>query len=111
MFRSERQQCDAIRALLSPLGLDYLWTQTGPTPKACAWLKSNPLSSGESLLLRSAFDLWNGAGKVTLWDLQGTLDQSHCLRLFSLILAAGSGGVAVDKWIAANTVEVTGVRP
>jgi hypothetical protein len=91
MFRSERQQCQAIRLLLSGLNLEYLWTETGPTDQACKWVKRNPLSSGESILLRAAFDLWNGEGKVTLWQIQGTLDQRHCERLFSLALAAGYG--------------------
>ena len=49
MFRSERQQCDAIRALLRPAQLDFLWTESGPTPQACKYLKGNPLSSGEDI--------------------------------------------------------------
>jgi hypothetical protein len=98
MFRSERQQCQAIRLLLSGLNLEYLWTETGPTDQACKWVKRNPLSSGESILLRAAFDLWNGEGKVTLWQIQGTLDQRHCERLFSLALAAG-GSRAAEAWM------------
>ena len=66
MFRTEAQQCKAIRVLLSSLRLDHLWTAQGPTEHACQFLESSPLSSGEQILLRCAFDLWNGAGKVLL---------------------------------------------
>ena len=101
MFRSEKQQCNAIQKLLRPLHLDYLWTESGPTPQACKYLKGNPLSSGEDILLRAAFDLWNGAGKVTLWDLQGKLDQKHAEHLLSLVIAIGRGSDAVDQWLNA----------
>ena len=100
MFRSEAQQCQAIRILLASLRLEHLWTEKGPTRQACDWLEGSPLSSGEQILLRCAFDLWNGAGKVELYrDLLGTLDTERLERVLTLAMAANSGGLAVDKWI------------
>lgn len=102
MFRSERQQCLAIRVLLRPIfrdRLDGLWTGVGPTSVAVKYLDGNPLSSGEDIMLRAAFDVWNGAGKITLWRIMGSLDQNHEERLFSLMIAIGKGAGAIDDWI------------
>ena len=62
MFRSDAQKCQAIRLLLGSLGLEYLWTERGPTAKAVEWLNGSPLSSGENVLLRTAFEFWNQQG-------------------------------------------------
>ena len=103
MFRSESQQCQALRILLSSLRLDHLWTEKGPTRQACDWLKTSPLSHGEQVLLRCAFDFWNGAGEVQLCrDLLGVLDSDRLGKVLTLALAANSGGAAVDKWIMMN---------
>lgn len=99
MYRNDKQGCVAIRLLLASLGMEGLWTETGPTSTAVKYLEGSPLSSGEQLLLRAAFDLWNGHGKVTLWDLMGTLDATRTELLFSLALAVTNGGHAVDTWI------------
>ena len=101
MYRSEAQQCQAIRILLKSLNLDYLWTDKGPTPKALFWLEGSPLSLGEQVMLRCAFDFWNGEGKVTLYrDLLGVLDSARLEKVLTLALAVNSGGEAVDRWIA-----------
>jgi hypothetical protein len=103
MFKSEAQQCKAIELLLSSVGLQYqyLWTARGPTEQACKLLERSPLSLGDQLLLRGAFDLWNGAGKVLLCDdLLGALDPARSLMLLLLVMAVNSGGSAVDEWIA-----------
>ncbi len=101
MFKTEAQQCKAIQLLLSSLRLEYLWTAHGPTEQACQFLESSPLSSGEQILLRCAFDLWNGAGKVLLYhDLLGTLEPTRTHKLLSLVMAVSAGGSAVDEWIA-----------
>ena len=64
MFRSEKQQCEAIQLLLKSLHMERFWTDKGPTKQACKYLEGSPLSSGEQIFLRCAFDLWNGDGKV-----------------------------------------------
>ncbi len=103
MFRSTAQQCQAIRILLHSLRLDHLWTEKGPTKRAVEWLESSPLSSGEQVMLRCAFDFWNGEGKVTLYrDLLGVLDSQRLETVLTLALAANSGEAAVDNWITIN---------
>jgi hypothetical protein len=107
MFRTEAQQCQAIRILLSSLRLEHLWTAKGPTRQACNVLEGSPLSSGEQILVRCAFDFWNGAGKVQLYrDLLGTLDGTRLHLVLTLAMAANAGGSAVDEWIKINNKPV-----
>ena len=107
MFKSEAQQCQAIRILLSSLMLEHLWTAKGPTRRACDLLEGSPLSSGEQILLRCAFDFWNGAGKVLLYhDLLGVLDGTRLHLVLTLALAVNAGGAAVDEWIRVNNKRV-----
>ncbi|HUD64690.1 MAG TPA: hypothetical protein VMQ17_08935 [Candidatus Sulfotelmatobacter sp.] len=100
MFRSEAQQCQAIRILLASLHMESLWTEKGPTRMACDYLEGSPLSHGEQILLRCAFDFWNGEGKVMLYrDLLGVLDGPRTMMVLTLAMAATNGANAVDKWI------------
>lgn len=103
MFRTEAQQCQAIRILLSSLRLEHLWSAKGPTRQACDYLEGSPLSSGEQILIRCAFDFWNGEGKVLLYrDLLGVLDGPRLRMVLTLALAVNAGGSAVDDWIKRN---------
>lgn len=100
MFRNEKQQCEAIQLLLKSLHMERFWSDKGPTKQACKYLEGSPLSSGEQIFLRCAFDLWNGDGKVLLWqDLLGSLDTTRTELLFTLVIAVNRGGDAVQKWI------------
>lgn len=100
MFRSDAQKCQAIRLLLRSLGLEYLWTERGPTAKAVEWLDGSPLSSGENVLLRTAFEFWNQQGNVMLGrDLLNVLDSRRFEKVLTLALAVHSGAEAVDQWI------------
>jgi len=57
-------------------------------------------SHGEQVLLRCAFDFWNGEGKVTLYrDLLGVLDSNRLNAVLTLAMAANAGGDAVEDWI------------
>lgn len=106
MFKTEKQQCEAIRCLLASLNLHRFWTLKGPTRQACVDLEGSPLSSGEQVMLRVAFDFWNGAGKVMLYrDLMGTLDSTRLFKIATLMLAANAGGDAVDEWIVKEMAE------
>jgi hypothetical protein len=105
MFKTEKQQCEAIRCLLASLNLHRFWTLKGPTRQACDYLEGSPLSSGEQVMLRVAFDFWNGAGKVTLYRDLGTLDSTRLFKVATLMLAANAGGDAVDKWIVKEGAE------
>jgi hypothetical protein len=89
MWASEKAQTAAIITLLSPHpALAGLWTDKGPTRLACAFLEHGaPLSGGEMLLLKVAFDLWNGRGKATVADLLTTLDERNLRAVCDAILA------------------------
>ena len=101
MFKTEAQQCQAIRLLLSSLHMERFWTDKGPTRQACDYLEGSPLSHGEQVMLRCAFDFWNGEGKVTLYrDLLGVLDYDRLNAVLTLAIAANAGGNAVEDWIA-----------
>jgi hypothetical protein len=107
MFRTEAQQCQAIRLLLASLQLEHLWTLKGPTRAACELLDGSPLSSGEQVLLRCAFDFWNGEGKVMLYrDLLGVMDEIRIDLVLTLAMAANHGAPAVDEWIKRNNKPV-----
>ena len=100
MFRSDAQKCQAIRLLLRSLGLEYLWTERGPTAKAVEWLDGSPLSSGENVLLRTAFEFWNQQGNVMLGrDLLNVLDSRRFEKVLTLALAVHWGDKAVNDWI------------
>jgi hypothetical protein len=101
MFRNDEQACAAIRALLGTLKLDYLWTAAGPTDEASDLLAQNggPLSSGERVLLLSAWALWNGRGNLCLSDVIDYLDRERTRALCGLMLAIQQGAAAVDRWL------------
>jgi hypothetical protein len=94
MCQSEKQQCEAIRALLGRVRLERLWTDKGPTGDACRLLQDGggPMSHGEIVMLRVAFDLWNGHGKATVDELISVLDDDK-LRAVLGAIAAGRPGV------------------
>lgn len=104
MFKTEAQQCKAIRILLTSLNLERLWTDKGPSRQACDYLEGSPLSHGEQVMLRCAFDFWNGEGKVTLYrDLLGVLDSRRLNEVLTLAMASNAGGDAVEDWIESMT--------
>lgn len=103
MFQNDTQRCQAIRVLLSSLGLERMWTTTGPTDEACELLeqKGGYLSSGERLLLFVAFDMWNGDGHADFGKLLYSLDGAR-QRLVGELLVAMSAETnqTIDAWIA-----------
>lgn len=100
MFKTEAQQCRAIQTLLASQHMERFWTDKGPTRLACDYLEGSPLSSGEQVLLRCAFDFWNGEGKVTLYSDLGRLDSRLMRQVLTLALATNEGSDAVEHWIA-----------
>ncbi len=89
MWASERQQCEVIRVLLERVRLAHLWTPAGPTKEACSLIErgGGPLSHGEALMLRVAFDIWNGGGKTQLDELLCTLDEGNLRAVTDAMLA------------------------
>jgi hypothetical protein len=86
---TERQKNDAIRAFLATVAhgrLADLWTDDGPSEEAVDYIDNgNPLSHGESILLKVAFDVWNGHGKATVDDLLSVLDDANLRATLDLI--------------------------
>lgn len=89
MWASEKARNEAIRRLLAPRpALAALWNEKGPTRQACSYLEhGSPLSSGEAVLLKVAFDLWNGRGHATVDELLCTLDEGNLRAVCDAVLA------------------------
>jgi hypothetical protein len=105
-FRDIKQQSQACYLLLDSAGLRRFWgNKGGPTEEAVELLgeikDGDPclLSSGEVVVLRTAFDLWNGTGGVRLSDIFDILDEKTRLMVVELLYAAGNKPEAVDTWL------------
>lgn len=107
MFRDDAQACRAIRGLLHGVRLEHLWTLQGPTEEALSCLRTGgPYSAGEVLMLRVAFDLWNGEGHAEIATLLATLDAHNASLLLDLLRAlwdldpsVDDSSEAVERWI------------
>jgi len=88
MWKSDAQACQVIGGMLKTTRLEYLWTADGPTDEACKLMQAGggPLSHGQEIMLRVAFDLWNGGGKAELQDLIGVLDSGNLGAVLDAIL-------------------------
>jgi hypothetical protein len=101
MFRDDRQMHRALTVLCERAHLRGYWTAEGPTDAALGALERGELSSGELLILRAAFDLFNGTGGAPLGRLVNVLDGASAEALFGLTLAfCHSDSSKVDAWIA-----------
>lgn len=98
MFQNDTQRVAVCRAILQRVGLSTLWVSSGPTEAAFAYLKA-PLSAGEGLLVRIAWDTWNGSGKVSLAEMFARLSKSHVYVITALIDAVAEGPDCVDEWL------------
>jgi hypothetical protein len=71
-IRPKHNNAKAIQLLLSSLPLEYLWTGNGPTEQARQFSRVRRCHLASkffcAVLLICAFDLWNGAGKVLLYQ-------------------------------------------
>lgn len=90
MWHSEKQQSEVIGELLQRVHLQSFWSENGPTREACELLEAGggPLSHGQAVLLRVAFDLWNGEGKATVDELITVLDAGNLCVVLEAILTA-----------------------
>ncbi len=106
MFRDDRQKCAVIRVLLRHVGQAELWSETGPTADAIELLaaRGGPLSHGQAVMLRVAFDIWGGDGHIELNEIMSTLDPDGLLLVGTLLTAvaheASGVSVSVDAWLS-----------
>lgn len=111
MFRNDKQIGEVNRVLLGSLGLVRLWAASdgGPSDEAIKILENNsgPLSGGEMRMLRVAFDLWNGEGKIGLKEIMSGIDSTRFRLVATLMTAVAdsddTGPHAIDEWIDQNT--------
>ena len=103
MFRSDAQLARACQELCDHAGLRGMWTPSGPSEEAIAHYEAGgrPLSSGERVVLLTAWAFWNSADKVVLADVVYRLDGKNLRAVATLMLALAAGGHAIDEWIAA----------
>lgn len=88
---------------------DAYWTVNGGSP-ACDAVRNgkSPWSSGEQVLVKLAWVLWNGGAYLELREVVDVLG-GPWLRLIGSLLVAMStegedGGAAVDRWLKDNHV-------
>lgn len=101
MWRSEKARNSAIRSMLaSTPAVSRLWSETGPTDAAVELLERGGgyLSSGERVVLRAAFDLWNGQGNCKVGELLDTLDAVRLRAVANAILARDERDVPTIEW-------------
>lgn len=109
-FRNDKQRSHACKVLLSLVELEHLWDEErGPTEGAVAQLHRAEdgeclLSNGEQVMLRTAFDIWNGGGGATLWDMMTGLEPDMSVAIGDLVLRASQDDPdLVDEWIRENS--------
>lgn len=114
MFRDDAQTHAAIRLLLGTIpGLARMWTETGPTDEAAHVVEgtSSAMSSGEVLLVRVAFDLYNGQGGASFGRVLNTLGNEPLNALGALLVAFTQSPEAIEVWIAAQRARTRDSKP
>jgi hypothetical protein len=108
VFRSEAQRARACRALCARARMPWMWTDAGPTEQAIEIVEKNggPLSSGERIMVLTAWAFWNGDGGATVADVVERLDGPNLRAIGGLMIALGGGGAAVDQWLVAIETEL-----
>lgn len=103
-WRDDHQRARVCQALLDLVGLAHLWEcgdSPAPTPAAIRWWREGaPLSSGETIIFRVAWDVWNGEGGATLGTLLSSLSPRLIEAIGRLLIAYSQGPHQVDEWIA-----------
>lgn len=59
------------------------------------------MAPGEWLMIRAAWDVWNGRGRMRLGEALQTLDGRNLHALGALLAALADGVVAIDAWLLA----------
>lgn len=98
MFRDDRQRARVCAMLLDQTFRKQLWTEEGPTEQAIDLREEGcgTLSSGEQVLFRAAWDLWNSEGELRFADVL-TLDDAKLNALGELLVALARGGGAAAE--------------
>lgn len=104
MFRSDQQRgrvCQVLTASI-PHGPFWVLDQHG-TPRPNGDLEEHierVFSSSEVVLVRIAWDVWNGLGDAPLGRALDTLDGTNLRKVGSLLVAiGGESSRAIDEWL------------
>lgn len=121
MFRTDEQKSAVCCVLLRAVRKPDLWHECGPTKEAMSLIATSDkvsghlgyLSSGQSIILRVCFDLWNGEVKASFGDVVFGLDP-RCKLLLGTLLSAmsemqSSDDSAIDVWISDASADDSGV--
>lgn len=85
-------------------GQGDLWTDAGPNPRALAVLHGRAgVTTAQALLVRVAFDVFNGQGNADMGRIIGALDAQN-LRLVGslLVVLASRSDSAALAWVTAH---------
>ena len=105
-FRDDRQRGDVARVLTDRLGKGPMFrADEAGVPRPTAGLKSHldrVFTGSENLLVRLAWDVWNGDGHARIDLCLVSLDSSNLKMVGELLTAAaetGFSGSGVDDWL------------
>jgi len=98
----DKQRALACRVLLATVGLERLWTRSGPTDEAFTLLAvgAASLAASERVMFLATWTMWNGSGSVTLAELVDHLEGEAIDVLCFLVMASKYGPEAIDDWLA-----------
>ena len=100
-FANDRQIAACCIALCKSVRMEDAWTLDGPTELGCAINEGKTgHSSGEILIVRVAFGLWNGGDRATFGRVCNVLDDTRLRMVGSLLVAIVDGPKAVDAWLS-----------
>lgn len=99
MMVSDREKNVIIQKMLRNGGnAAELWNEKGPTSEGCRALdEGGTLSSTEELMLRVAFDIWNGRGKTNLYEMLGRFDDRQLKSVLEAVGSARQLGRGVER--------------
>lgn len=107
-FRNDQQRGAVCMVLTERLPRGPYWTPDGrgvprPTDRACAVRDGDTrLCESEALLVRVAWDVWNGSGEASLERILHSFDRANLMMVGSLLVnIAAPSSARVDEWISA----------
>ncbi len=110
MFQNTRQQAAVCHQLCVEARIPMrMWTIEPPEPtedavKVCKGITR--LSRHESLMVRAAWDIWNGYGKVEIVELVEVLNSHNLKTVADCLKAIANGPEAIDRWLRGESARI-----
>lgn len=105
MFRDDKQRGLCCLILCNRVHLEGVWEVDGdniprPTGYAVKILDGEMAAiTSERLMVRVAFDFWNGYGHTTIGECLAVFDSDNLSAVAQLMRALASGPTDIDAWI------------